>query len=157
MSKFFGSGGETPKAFHERLFKALENGEDDDFFGITDGMEYIQDYLESSYYLSINPLRELRRILPQYEWRFIRCKDMSEAKRAVTESDFVWLVTAAWMNPQNESESFDIVTARARVQTAERRKYCFGGKKNASADTTRVLQWIEQCGGDPVYFVISNR
>ncbi|HWB33775.1 MAG TPA: hypothetical protein VG753_00420, partial [Candidatus Paceibacterota bacterium] len=101
------------------------------------GMEFIQDYLKSCYFLSINPLPELRRILPQFEWRFFRSTKggpgVKETGDVVDQSDLIWLIEGGFHT------SFTIVTATRKEARPPKKMFFIGENK----DGTDVKAWAE--------------
>ena len=147
MTKF-GPSDEEASVCHAQLFETLEDSEDYDF-SLIDVMGFIQEYLVSSYFLSINPLPQLRHILPQFTWRFVRCKGEKEACRLVSTSDLIWMSNWKW----HSSDEIDLVVASS---TKKGRRLFFAGEKNASEPTTEWIEFAKRCGAEPAYSEITN-
>jgi hypothetical protein len=136
MSKF-GFINEDRKTLHTTLFEVFDRGEEKRGIDLGMGMEFIQDYLKSCYFLSINPLPELRRILPQFEWRFFRSEEgdrgVKQTGDVVNESDLVWFIEGGFHRP------FTIVIATHKEARAPKKMFFIGGNK----DGTDVKAWAE--------------
>jgi hypothetical protein len=150
---------------HKLIFDGLEQINPSPADDIVEMMDRINDYLLSSYFLAINPLTQLRRILPQYEWKFVQPKNLRQARAVVSTADFVWRTD--WFNGPGLSSSstaediercFPAELAIATLlNRAEPLKHFFAGKKNKSAETTTELEFVSVCGGDAVYFNVVNK
>lgn len=115
-------------------------------------MEYIQDYLDSCYFLSINPLSSLRHIFPQYEWRYHRLQNRKQALEVVAQSDFIWQGECFSVS---DEDGWVFCTATAR-SPREPLKMFFGGTKKASQKVSSLVKAIESLKGNPVYFEVVN-
>lgn len=147
------------KFYHGLLYNILDGrvGKHDSLY---EEMDNIQKYLESCYFLSINPLPQLRRILPQFLWRFDRCESIGRVKELVEQSDLIWRVNC-WVTDWSEEEErgeleVDLVTANP-VNSMRRRKIFFAGDKKASEKTTPQIEFVRACGGEPEYAEIINQ
>jgi hypothetical protein len=122
-------------------------------------MSDVQKYLVGCYFLSINALPQLRHTFPQFTWTFVRCKSLSQATRAVAQSDLIWRVNnfvSDWSD-WSEEEPVDLVTATSTEPLSKRRKVFFAGDKKASEETTQELEFVKACGGKPEYAEIKNQ
>ena len=137
MSKF-GFIREDRQVLHTTLFEVFDSCEEKRGIDLGMGMEFIQDYLKSCYFLSINPLPELRRILPQFEWSFFRSKEgapgVKETGDVVDRSDLIWLMEGGGLHG-----SFTIVTATRKEARPPKKMFFIGGNK----DGTDVKAWAE--------------
>lgn len=137
MSKF-GFIREDRQALHATLFEVFDSGEEKGGIDLGMGMEFIQDYLHSCYFLSINPLPELRRILPQFEWSFFRSVEggpgVKETGDVVDKSDLIWMIEGGGLHG-----SFTIVTATRTEIRLPKKMFFIGGNK----DGTDVKAWAE--------------
>jgi len=126
MSNF---GFSEANTFYLQLFEIL-NGQEEKAeeyrLNLPTAMEVIHDYLKSCYFLSINPLPELRRILPQFKWQFHRTekggKGIPPAGDIVEESDLIWMMDGGFHG------SFALVTATS-LDEKPRRSIFFAGRK----------------------------
>ncbi len=147
------------KSNHEFLFRILD-GRGGKYDSLYEEMDSIQKYLESCYFLTINPLPQLRRLLPQFLWRFDKCKSIDQAKGVVAQSDLIWRVNR-WVSDWAEEEKIgelevNFVTANP-INSLRRRKTFFAGDKKASEQTTPELEFVKACGGEPEYAEITNQ
>jgi len=107
-------------------------------------MEDIQGFLDYSYFLGINPLRGLRKILPQYQWRFYRMRNderhEGHVKEVVSKSDYIWRI---WY----DEDEYQLVTAtKLDRPMSERLKYFWA----ESGSLTSQVSFVEEFGGNPV-------
>jgi len=143
--------GYESKRLHALFYKVMEGyeppNEEETLCGI---MEQINDLLHACYWLGINPLRELRHILPQYVWEYRELKNRSLVTKAIASSDFIWRVN--WLDdmPDSYSEKIQLVTA-TKTDRAEPLKLFFAGQKRKLESSTRELDFVHALGGDPVY------
>ncbi|MFA6446182.1 MAG: hypothetical protein WCW14_02950 [Candidatus Paceibacterota bacterium] len=93
-------------------------------------MKRVQDYLDASYLLEINPLRNLRQMLPQYIWEYHELKDRTALLEIISLSDFIWMLD--W----ERSLEFPVllVTARRQVRIVAPLKYFWIGKGEENRD-----------------------
>lgn len=146
------------------IFEGLEQAEGSQE-SVVEVMSSISDYLYSSYFLTINPLPQLRKALPAYTWNFARPKSLREAREIVSTADFVWRTdwfNSRWLDANSTEEDFDacfpVEFATATLRDPRKPlRYFFAGDKPASSETTTDLRFVEACGGDPVYFEIMNK
>ena len=136
MSKF-GFIREDRQVLHTALFEVFDSGEEKRGIDLGMGMEFIQDYLKSCYFLSINPLPELRRILPQFKWNFFRSAEggpgAKETGDLVDKSDLIWMIEGGFHRP------FTVVTA-TRKEVRPPKKMFFIGENKYGTD---VKEWAE--------------
>jgi len=114
-------------------------------------MNDVQKYLEASYFLSINPLPQLRHILPQFIWKFARCESLEQARKAVTQSDLIWRANrfvSDW-SEWSEEEPADLVTATCTQPLGARRKIFLVGE-GKPRDRAQELEFVKVCGGEPL-------
>lgn len=143
--------GYESKRLHALFYKVMEGyecpGEEETLCGI---MEQIEDLLDACYFLGINPLRELRHMLPQYSWKFLSLKDRSLTTKTIANSDFIWRVN--WLEDMSESysEKIELVTA-TKTSRSKHFKLFFAGQKKKLEQSTRELDFVRALGGDPVY------
>jgi hypothetical protein len=114
------------ETFHADLFEVLSGSKEPDEGELTLGeaMWWIDEYIHSSYFLAINPLPALRRILPQFRWEFRRSKedeDLSVATDIIQESDLIWMIRGG-------TEVFTLVTATSSEEKPRRNAF-FAGKR----------------------------
>ena len=139
-------GFETGK-YYLQLFKALEEDEHEHHGDTLQSvMEDIQDLLDASYFLGINPLKGLRKILPQYQWRYYRLENGERhdgyVKEVVSKSDFIWRI---WYN----DDDIQLVTATKldRTPPGNLKYFWVEGVSKASQ-----IAFAENFGGEPVYW-----
>jgi hypothetical protein len=116
-------------------------------------MDSIQDYLDGSYFLGINPLRELRRIFPKYVWCYHQLKEQKQAREVISQSDFIWRANYSSLD---EMDGIELFTATAYSPRKPLRVF-WAGEKNASETSTSLIDNIKDIGGEPEYFEIVNR
>ncbi len=136
---------------HLRLFQALE-GENQGSPNLAtreNVMEYIHEVFDSCYFLGMTPLRELRRILPQYQWKYHSIKNEKHIQQILASCDFSWMT--CWANDEDEIE---LVTATKidRIP-AEPLKYFWAGYRKGSEVTDRLNFAIEH-KTNPVYWEV---
>jgi hypothetical protein len=143
------------KADVENLYQNLEMVASSDAEPTYDVMHWIREYLYASYFMSINPLVGLRKVLPQYRWVFHRVKSYEAASTVTKQSDFIWCTNAFGGPPWGEIE---LVTATLRLSRDPLTRF-FAGYKNASLGDglTWEIKLAQDCGGDPEYSLIPNR
>ena len=144
MKKFGYVGKEVQLRFYGAMEgKKVPNGET-----LQSMMEDIQTLLDACYSLGINPLRELRKILPQYSWKYWVIK-RGLPRTTISQSDFIWNVD--WFGVHEE---FHFVTA-TKLERREPLKYFWAGDidtGNPRASTEHV-DFVEALGGNPVYWI----
>ncbi len=59
-------------------------------------MDVIHAYLDASYFIGINGVRQLRGILPQYNWEYVEVRSIYHFERVVQSVDFLWVMM--WNN-----------------------------------------------------------
>ncbi len=141
----------------EQLYIDLELTASPDEYPEWDVMGWVNDYLYAAYFLSINPLVGIRKILPQYKWTFHRLSSFQAASEVVKQSDFVWC-TNAFGGSVNSEDEIELVTATL-IQSRDPLKLFYAGQKNASLGDglTPSIKLAEDCGGEPMYSIITNR
>ncbi|MEI6659973.1 MAG: hypothetical protein WCK91_00950 [bacterium] len=110
-------------------------------------MNQIQDVFEACYFLGMNPLSELRRILPFYRWTF-HCIDYEsdgKIRRVITTSDFIWRTNWA-----NDDGDIQLVTATRNNRT-EPLKFFWAGGESESRPDREMTDFVKEFGGEPVY------
>lgn len=139
---------------HELFYKALEGHKDpqerEDLHSV---MEQIQDFLDLCYMMGINPLRELRRMLPQYTWQFHTSKDKGYIRKTVSSSDFIWRVN--WMEdmPEEWCEKIEFVTATKPDRNPSKHpSYFYVEAKHDGEKQDRMIAFVEVHEGGPVYY-----
>ena len=143
--------GYESKRLHALFYKVMEGyespTEEETLHGI---MSQINELLSACYSLGINPLRELRRLLPQYAWEYRESKNRSLVTKTIASSDFIWRVN--WLDdmPESYSEKIQLVTA-TKTDRDEPFKLFFAGEKKKLEPSTRKLDFVSALGGDPVY------
>ena len=144
--------GYESKRLHALFYKVMEGYEPpNDEETLPGVMQQIEEFLESCYWLGINPLRELRQMLPQYSWEYRRSKDRGLITRTVASSDFIWRVN--WLHDEKDSYSKEIeVVTATKTDRPERLKLFFAGEKKKLEQSTRKIDFISALGGDPVYW-----
>jgi len=84
--------------FLDGMYQALESGEKvSGKFTRAGVMGYIQQFVQSSYRLEVNPLSHLRKCFPQYVWKCHTLDDTGGTAgtvEVIAESDFSWLFMA---------------------------------------------------------------
>lgn len=139
----------------ERLYEQLELVASPDIEPMDDVMEWICEYLYSSYFMSINPLTGIRKVLPQYTWTFHRVKSFEAAKRITQQADFIWCVNA--FGGILDGDEIELVTATLNAPRKPLRLFHAGEKKASEGDKlTSEIKLAQDCGGEPQYSVITN-
>ena len=141
------------------FFEALEGREnphtpEDDLHSV---MEQIQNFLEACYMMGVNPLRELRKMLPQYNWQFHVSKDKGHIRRTVSNSDLIWRVN--WDKDMSESwcDEIEFVTAtKPGRATSEWQSHFWAGVSLDSYKRDRMIAFVEVHDGSPVYYINSE-
>jgi hypothetical protein len=120
-----------------------------------DVMQWISEYLCASYFMSINPLVGIRKVLPQYYWAFHRVKSYEASRKVTRQSDFIWCTNAFGGAPDNEIE---LVTATL-LESRDALRLFYAGIKYASLGDalTWEIKLAQDCGGEPEYTVIINK
>ena len=112
-------------------------------------MEDIQRLLDVSYSLGINPLNGLRKVLPQYQWRFYRIRNEERyeghVKEVVSKSDFVWRI---WY----DEDDFQLVTATKLDRAIDERQRNFWVGSNKAHCFVEEVAFAEEFGGTPVFW-----
>lgn len=141
----------------EQLYADLELTASPDEYPEWDVMECVNDYLYAAYFLSINPLTGIRKILPQYKWTFHRLNSFKSASEVVKQSDFIWCTNAFGGSIDREDE-IELVTATL-IESREPLKLFYAGQKNASLgdNPTPQIKLAQDCSGEPMYSIITNR
>lgn len=147
--------GYEDKEMHEGFFKALEGEknpyiEEDDLHSV---MEQIQEFLDACYMIGVNPLREMRKMLPQYTWQFHVSCDRNQTRKIVSNSDFIWRVN--WMvdMPNEWSGKVELVTATKPDRPRESRPSNFWvAAKFDGEKLKRNIAFVEVHDGSPVYY-----
>ena len=150
MKKKYGYEGQE---MHKLFFRVLEGYEDpaeeETLYGV---MNQIQEYFDSCYWIGINPLPGIRRILPQYEWRFHRSKDYGLIRKIISDSQLIWRTN--WIEDgftSEPAEEIQLVTANKIGQSSEVEKLFFAGEKKKLERSTDRIDFVKRQGGDPVY------
>ena len=140
----------------EHLYKQLELVASPDVEVDDDVMEWISEYLYASYFMSINPLVGIRKVLPQYKWTFYRVESYEAAKKVSQQSDFIWCTNAFGGAP--DYNEIELVTATHNI-SRKPLKLFYAGEKNASQgdEETWEIKLAQDCGGEPQYSIIINR
>lgn len=115
----------------------------------------IQDFLNACYYLGVNPLRELRQILPQYTWKYVSLKNHNSIKEVVTKADFIWRVN--WIDDglSRYSDTIQLVTATKSDRVEPNHSWFYGEEcVNLPETSNRQVDFIEAFDGNPVYSVV---
>ncbi len=147
--------GYEDKEMYEGFFRALEGEEnphipEDDLHSV---MEQIQNFLEACYMMGVNPLRELRKMLPQYHWQFHVSKDKGHIRKTVSNSDLIWRVN--WDKDMSESwcDEIELVTATKPGRAAsERPSHFWVDVRLDSLGQDRNILFAEVHDGSPVYY-----
>ena len=141
MQKF----GFEKKEHYRRLFEAMETDQwEDEGDTVHTVMEDVQGLLDYSYLLGINPLQNLRKILPQYQWRYYRLKNGGPhdgyIKEVVSKSDFIWRI---WY----DTDEVQLVTA-TKLDRIDRKKLFW------VESVSKVVQVVfaEDFGAEAVYW-----
>lgn len=142
------------KAYIAQIFKQLElldewSRQDDR----TEAMSVVNDYLYAAYFVSINALPGLRKVLSQYRWTFHRLPySTQKAARVVGQSDFIWCTNAFGGPPDADEEKIELVTAKL-IEPRESLRLFYAGKKSAyqKEDVVQEIEFAYECGGKPVY------
>ena len=147
------------KELHESFFKALDGQEnpnsDEDLHSV---MQQIQEFLDVCYMIGINPLRELRKILPQYKWQFHTSKDKGYIRKTVSNSDFIWRVN--WMQDERDSwsEKIELVTAIGyHTIPTDRESNFYVEAKHDGEKQDRMIAFVEVHDGTPVYYTSEEK
>ena len=146
---------------HALYFKVMEGYEDpSEEETIESIMQQIQEFLNASYMLGTNPLRELRRILPQYKWQYHELTDQGLIKHTVAASDFIWRVN--WLDdmPNVFATKLELVTA-TMISSAQPKpepsRWFWAGNKKKLERTTHKITYARACDGYPVYYEILDQ
>jgi hypothetical protein len=147
--------GYESKEMYAGFFEALESREnphtpEDDLHEV---MKQIQEFLTACYWMGINPLRELRKMLPQYRWQFHVSKDKGHIRKTVSNSDLIWRVN--WDMDMSDSwcEEIEFVTATNLGRPASERPSHFWADVHLdSYKQDRMIAFVEVHDGSPVYY-----
>ncbi len=139
----------------EDLYKNLELTASPNVYPDADVMEWVSEYLYAAYFMSINPLVGIRKVLPQYKWAFHRLDSYQAAAEVTKRSDFIWCTNAFGGAPDDEIE---LVTATLILPRHPLKLFYAGAKKASQGDSlTWEIKLAQDCGGEPMYSVIVNR
>jgi hypothetical protein len=124
-------------------------------------MQWVSEYIYASYFMSINPLRNLRKVLPQYNWVFHEKLNYGAAARVARQSDFIWCSNAFGAEDPGiysvREEGIELVTATLRQKREPLRLFYAGEKKVSSGDKpTFLMKLAEDCGAEPEYWVTDD-
>ncbi len=146
----------TLKDDTDRLYQELELVANPDENATDDVMELINEYLYASYFMSINPLSGIRKVLPQYKWTYHRVNSYEVARVISQQSDFIWCTNAFGGAPYKEK--IELVTATHKIPRKPLKLF-FAGEKNASQgdQETWEIKLAKDCGGEPEFVIITNR
>ncbi|MDB5266633.1 MAG: hypothetical protein JWN89_448 [Parcubacteria group bacterium] len=153
-------GYEDDEKMHARFFRLLSDPdlEDEQDETMYDVMSQIQDLLNACYWLGINPLEELKRILPQYAWNYLRSKDLDLIRAEVAKSDLIWRVN--WTEDGFKgigvrAEEIQLVTAQLIGSFKVLEHLFFAGWQETAEESTPKLDFVRELGGEPIssYYV----
>lgn len=152
MKKKFGY---ESKEMYAGFFEALEGREnphtpEDDLHEV---MGQIQEFLIACYWMGVNPLRELRKMLPQYQWQFHVSKDKGHIRKTVSGSDLIWRVNWDMDVRDSWAEEIELVTATNLSRPAsERPSHFWADVRLDSYKQERAIAFVEVHDGCPVYY-----
>ena len=117
-----------------------------------DIMERIQEYLDACYFLSFNPLHQLRRAFPQYIWSYHQLETLREAQQKAQDADFIWRGNLSCLS---ELDGYELFLATQRVPRRPL-KIFFAGSKNASESTTELIEASKALHCEAEYTEVTN-
>jgi hypothetical protein len=152
--------GYESKEMHAGFFEALEGREnpyasEEDLHEV---MEQIQGFLTACYWIGVNPLRELRKILPQYEWKFHVLKDERRIRETVSDSDLIWRMNWEMDTDDIWADEIELVTATNLSRPdSEQPSHFFIDLKLKNHAQEYAIAFVKIHDGCPVYYTQSER
>ncbi|HEV7449429.1 MAG TPA: hypothetical protein VGP13_02740 [Candidatus Paceibacterota bacterium] len=134
--------GQHARKEHLVLNNNLEQ-DDGDLFEV---MDWIHDYVDACYFLSISPLRDLRRVFPDYRWEYCATGNFRDVQDLVGRSDFIWQANISQLG-DGEYELF-VATRKIR---RDAKKFVFAGKKKKSQVTTKLIEFAQSCNAEAIF------
>lgn len=162
------TGGRESRELHSLFYKVMEGYEDPSAeVTLHEILAHVQEFFLCNYLLGINPLRELRRMLPQYTWQYHRSKNRGEIGEAVSHSDFIWRLNWHDVDDPEEATEIMLVTAVSRDTTTsspDRPKFRSNFWSGVSTRRERYkrtvlaerIKFIRGLRGIPVYWAINR-
>ncbi len=110
----------------------------------------LHNYIYAAYFLGINPLMGLCRLLPQYRWEYHQWPNtecnVRAASKIVLRSDFIWIT-----GDPHDTERIELVTA-TKVGRSKSFSLFFVNSRLIDTQFKRLMVFVRLCGGNAEHY-----